>query len=265
MNTSLPNKASEKKLAVLFIVRYPGWAVFFAFISMALFRLPLWLSRNISFWRLLGSGKNGTFDIIPDLKQWAILVIIPEKEVNNLVQLNEIKILENNILGNFITSYISIFCGKVQAILLDPHEGHGLWNGKEVFGALPKSGTGWQGPIAVLTRATIRLSKAKSFWKHVDSVASQMATADGFVTSYGIGEIPFIKQATFSVWQSKQAMQDFAYKLPIHKEVVRKTHQEKWYSEDMFVRFRLLKVWNLPGLEAVVEAGNAANPELSGE
>ncbi len=155
--------------------------------------------------------------------------------------------------------------GKVQAILLEPQEGHGLWNGKEVFGILPKSGTGWQGPIAVLTRATIRLSKAKSFWKHVDSVASQMATAEGFVTSYGIGEIPFIKQATFSVWQSKQSMQDFAYKLPKHKEVVRKTHQQKWYSEDMFVRFRLLKVWNLPGLEAVVAASTAASSDLSGE
>jgi hypothetical protein len=26
-----------------------------------------------------------------------------------------------------------------------------------------------------------------------------------------------------------------------HAEVVKKTHQEKWYSEDMFVRFKPLK------------------------
>ena len=138
--------------------------------------------------------------------------------------------------------------------MLEPKEGHGLWNGKEVFGQLPKHGATWNGPMAVLTRATIRPTKAHSFWKHVDSVANQMATAEGFVTSYGIGEWPLLKQATFSIWQTKGAMYAFAYKMPEHKEVVRKTHQEKWYSEDMFVRFSPVRVWNLPELEAIINS-----------
>ncbi|MDI9364432.1 MAG: hypothetical protein QM541_05745 [Flavobacterium sp.] len=64
-----------------------------------------------------------------------------------------------------------------------------------------------------------------------------MLAAKGFVTSFGIGELPFVKQATFSIWDSKTNMKNFAYNLHQHKEVISKTHKEDWYSEDMFTRF----------------------------
>ena len=96
----------------------------------------------------------------------------------------------------------------------------------------------YDGILAVLTRATIRLNRLPNFWRHVDAVASQMSNADGFIISVGIGEVPWIKQATFSIWQSKEHMKNFAYKMKDHTEVVRKTRQENWYSEDMFVRFK---------------------------
>ena len=32
-------------------------------------------------------------------------------------------------------------------------------------------------------------------------------------------------------------MKNFAYNLHQHKDVIRKTHKENWYSEDMFTRF----------------------------
>jgi len=67
-----------------------------------------------------------------------------------------------------------------------------------------------------------------------------MANAKGLISSLGIGEMPWIKQATFSIWQSKAAMKDFAYQMKEHQEVIRKTRAEKWYSEDMFVRFRII-------------------------
>lgn len=99
----------------------------------------------------------------------------------------------------------------------------------------------YEGPIAILTRATIRLSKLAPFWRNVASVANQMAGAKGFITSVGIGEMPLIKQATFSIWQSKEDMKNFAYQMKEHKEVIVKTRTEKWYSEDMFTRFKIQK------------------------
>jgi heme-degrading monooxygenase HmoA len=240
---------NPKKLALLFVFKYPAWAAFFGMLSMAVFRWPLWRNKQINFWRLMGSGRNGTFDMVPDFTQWAILVVFPETASHFVNETNEFKALTNNVLGKFIAGWIRMFKASGQAILLLPEEGHGLWNGQPVFGQLERKAVDWQGPIAVMTRATIRLSKARQFWRHVNNVAMQMAQAPGFVTSYGIGEAPFLKQATFSIWTSKEAMYEFAYKMPQHKEVIRKTYAEKWYSEDMFTRFRVMKVWNLPQLQ----------------
>jgi hypothetical protein len=240
---------ASKRIAVLFVFRYPAWAAFFGMLSMAVFRLPLWLNRRLNFWRLMGSGRNGTFDIVPDFRQWAILAVYPASLHQTVSETDDLKTLINNILGRFIATWVSLFKAEGHAMLLSPEEGHGLWNGQPVFGELERKAADWDGPIAVMTRATIRLSRAKQFWRHVNAVASQMAAAPGFITSYGIGEVPFIKQATFSIWTSKAAMQEFAYKMPQHKEVIRKTYAENWYSEDMFTRFRILKVWNLPELE----------------
>ena len=123
--------------------------------------------------------------------------------------------------------------------MLEAIEGHGSWDGKQCFGELPKQ-TDYEGLIAVLTRATIRFKSLRRFWKNIDKVASQMAVADGYITSLGIGEVPFIKQATFSIWESKAHMKQFAYQAHDHAEVIRKTRKEDWYSEDMFVRFKIL-------------------------
>ena len=226
----------------LLITRYPRWAVPFAFFSMAIFRLPLWLNRKISFWRLMGSGKNGGFDLHPDFRQWAILIV--QDPLSNESLTTPAHSTHTNAFGltpsSFINSWIKFFKVKTTCFILEPIEGFGLWEGKEVFGKLPKQ-TSYEGKIAVLTRATIRFTKLKSFWKNVPVVNSKMKDAQGLLTSYGIGEWPFFKQATFSIWESKAAMKNFAYKMQEHKEVVRKTTSEGWYKEEMFVRFKVLE------------------------
>jgi len=237
----------------LTMIRYPKWAIPFGFLSMAIFRLPLWLDKKISFWRLMGSGRNGGFALRPDLRQWAILVVQNSANSQRGQPHEPLEQLQNDShhhpgfvdtvhgLPPFINRWIKIFNGSTTSYLLEPIEGHGFWNGKEVFGKLVKQ-SGYDGRMAVLTRATIRLSKLKSFWKHVPAINDKMGSAAGLEKSYGIGEIPLIKQATFSIWESKEAMKQFAYQMQSHKEVVRKTHADKWYREEMFVRFKVLKI-----------------------
>ncbi len=230
----------------LTIVRYPkyiGWA---GFLSMAVFHFPLFLNKKISFYKLMGCGKNGTFDKTPDWRQWAVLAVNrPEAESEEASCKNQELKTQNSKLEtqnsklqipNFLQKWFKFFHAEVLTIILQPIEGHGTWDGKKVFGNLPKQ-TDYEGLIAILTRATIRLTKLKHFWANVNAVASQMLGAKGFVTSFGIGEVPFIKQATFSIWDSKTYMKNFAYNLHQHKDVIRKTHKENWYSEDMFTRF----------------------------
>ena len=99
------------------------------------------------------------------------------------------------------------------------------------------------GLTAVLTRATIRANKLTAFWSNVAGAASAMSGAEGFVTSIGVGEVPWIKQATFSVWKSKALMKQFAYKTNDHADVIKKTRKENWYKEEMFTRFKVLATY----------------------
>jgi heme-degrading monooxygenase HmoA len=215
----------------LTIIKYPNRFIPFAFFAMALHRLPLWRHKNISFYKLMGTGKNGTFDKRPDFNQWAIMAAhVLEISDNNI----------ENLYGKFIAKWFRIFKCETKIYLLDPIEGHGTWDNKKPFGVLPAK-SDYEGKIAVLTRATIKLNKLKYFWQNVAPVAEKMNTAKGFLISYGVGEIPWIKQATFSIWESKEDMKNFAYGMKEHAEVIKKTRQQKWYSEDMFTRFKVVE------------------------
>lgn len=222
-------------LATLTIIRYRYWGIPFGFLSMALFHFPLFFNKNITFYKLMGSGKNGTFDKEPDLKQWAILAVFNEDDAGNFKTRNT-----KELYGRFVNFWLRLFKCEVCTFYLEPIEGHGFWDKKQAFGSF-KNKQEYHGPIAILTRATIRLNRLSYFWRHVAPVAAQMTIAKGFVTSFGIGEIPWIKQATFSIWKSREDMKAFAYGMKEHVEVIKKTRQQKWYSEDMFVRFKILQ------------------------
>jgi hypothetical protein len=221
----------------LTIIRYPKRFIYFALLAMAVHRFPFWLNKNTSFFKLLGCGKNGTFDIHPDWQQWGIFAV--SKQSLDITGIKD-KDLITKLYGSLIGKWLSFFKCETWTIFLEPTEGHGSWDGKHPFGPLVKNSV-HDGPVAILTRATIRLSKLKAFWQNVAGVAVQMGAAGGFITSIGIGELPFIKQATFSIWQSREAMKQFAYQTHQHAEVIKKTRKENWYSEDLFVRFKPLK------------------------
>src|SRR4051794_13563161 len=109
---------------------------------MALFRLPLLFNKKIRFRKLLGCGKNGTFDIHPDWRQWGILTVSSFK-----FPVEQIQITKNNdksqtlnyklLYGAFISLWWKFFRCEVYTIVLQPIEGFGTWDGKQVFGALP--------------------------------------------------------------------------------------------------------------------------------
>lgn len=227
-------------ISTLTIVRYPQWMGWAGFLSMAIFRLPLSFNPSVSFWKLMGCGKNGSFDKIPDLRQWAILTVTKKAALDSGISTVELSPDFQNtktLYGKFIAGWWKLFGCETWTLLLEPLEGHGFWDGKQPFGQLPKT-SDYEGPVGILTRATIRLSKLSRFWSNVTAVANRMAGAKGFIGSVGIGEIPWIKQATFSLWESKDSMKLFAYQMQEHAAVINKTRKENWYSEEMFIRFK---------------------------
>jgi len=181
----------------------------------------------------MGSGKNGTFDIHPDFNQWAIMVFWRE---NNPIAEEKLLQQYNILLGKFITEWLKIFNTKISIFHLEPYSGHGTWDGENFINQEIRKADP-EGKIGVLTRATIRLSRLLEFWKAVPGTAENLEKNKGVLYSIGIGEIPFVKQATFSIWESAEDMKNFAYKKNAHKEVIRNTKRQGWYSEEMFLRF----------------------------
>ena len=231
----------NKMTVTLTMLRYRKRFIPFALLSMMLFRFPFWVNKSCSFWKLMGSGQNGAFDKTPDWQQWGILAV---HRIDFAVQAPAIintgnKGLYKDLYGSFIAKWIHFLGCETWTVFLEPIESHGSWDGKKVFGELPVK-TNYGGKIAVLTRATIRLSRLKDFWRNVEPVAGQMANTKGLLLSLGIGEMPLVKQATFSIWETKEDMKQFAYQKKEHTAVIEKTRSEKWYNEDMFTRFKII-------------------------
>jgi len=203
---------------------------------MAIFHVPLFLNKRILFYKLLGTGKNGTFDIHPDFNQWALLFFYKSESDVHFKSQEDIQTLS----GTFIWRWWKWFGVKTKIIHLQPYTALGTWD-KHPLIEPHQIEKDPGGQIAILTRATIRLSRLTAFWKSVPPTAKDMDKNPGFIYSIGIGEVPFVKQATLSIWESLDHMKRFAYQKSEHQEVIRRTRKEKWYSEEMFMRFKLVE------------------------
>ncbi len=200
----------------------------FALLAMALHRVYMRAQKGCTFWRLLGSGRNGTFSLNPDWQQWGLLAVWDSRDD-----------FDKFYRSSRIVRWWDRFAMERWTVLCTPLQSHGKWDGREPFGKV--NGAIPDGPVAVLTRATIRFNRLKNFWRHVDETSALMGRSPGYIMSLGIGEMPFYRQATFSVWQSMDDMKHFAYGSKEHAEVIRKTRKENWYSEELFARFGLLE------------------------
>ncbi|MCW3111433.1 MAG: spheroidene monooxygenase, partial [Segetibacter sp.] len=139
--------------ATLTIVRYPKWLAWAGFLSMACFRLPFLFNKKATFYKLLGCGKNGTFDKVPDVRQWGVLMVTSSLEE---IGINNEGMDYAILYGSFISNWWKFFKCSIWTLVLQPIEGHGTWDSREAFGSLPRNST-YDGMIAVLTRATIRI------------------------------------------------------------------------------------------------------------
>ena len=226
-------------ICVVSVIKYPKYLGFFGVLSMAIFHFPLFFNKKISFYKLMGTGKNGSFDIHPDWNQWAMLIILNDE---SWISNEQNKKLDPKIInGTFINFYLNLFKCKTKTIILKPLVSHGTWDNQFCFGKPSNQNISSTQKIAVLTRATIRLNRLKNFWQNVPKVNEKMSENKGLMYSIGMGEIPFIKQATLSIWQDEASMKNFAYQQKEHVAVIQKTRKENWYSEEMFTRFKVIE------------------------
>ena len=95
------------------------------------------------------------------------------------------------------------------------------------------------GPVAALTRAAIKPARMRAFWRHSPPAEASLADASGCRLAVGLGEAPLLRQATFSLWDSAQAMDAYA-RQGAHQQAIRASWAGGYFSEWMFVRFRVV-------------------------
>jgi spheroidene monooxygenase len=92
------------------------------------------------------------------------------------------------------------------------------------------------GPVAALTRASIRPSRARAFWKWSPPSEASLARSEGCELAVGLGEAPVLRQATFSLWRDQADMDAYA-RSGAHLSAIKAFHGGDFCSESMFVRF----------------------------
>lgn len=200
------------------------------FVAMATAGRRLKKISGLHFHKMMGAGEGIGFSARPDFGRYALLGTWESRE-------DAERFLKDS---TFIADYRAR-ASRLQTWFLRPERSHGSWDGSDPFADAVRPQVVESEPVAVMTRATINLSRARRFWKMVAPVSAELEVAEGLISSIGVGEAPWIRQATFSVWESEEAMKRFAYGAPRHREVIARTRREGWYSEDLFVRFAILE------------------------
>jgi len=225
-------------LTTLSLIRYQNLPnQWWAFTQMGLAPGKLAKTQGLQFGRLMGSGGENGFSIRPNFRVYAWLGCWESKSAANAF-------FDHNSWWQKAKERSQ----EQMTFFLQPTLAHGQWEGQNPFGEPANYDP--QKPTAVLTRATIRTRKLPEFWRWVPKTSASVYDHPDRLLSVGVGEYPIFMQATFSLWRSGKAMQEFAYQSKYHKEVVRLTRERGWYKEELFVRFAVLETagsWeNLP-------------------
>ncbi|HUS14582.1 MAG TPA: spheroidene monooxygenase [Chloroflexia bacterium] len=212
----------------LTVFTFAGVHRVWAFGQMALARPLLWRVPGLRFHQLMGAGQGLGFTLAPDWNRYALLAVWDDQAAAR-------RFLARSAFMRRYRQHAT----RSTSVLLRTIQAHGSWGGRNPFmpaGVSPDPAA----PVAVLTRATIRLSRLRAFWSQVGPVSAELASAPGLRASIGVGEAPFVRQATFSVWDNAAAVRAFAYAGPLHRATIRRTRDEAWYRESLFARFAVL-------------------------
>ncbi|MFD0798295.1 DUF3291 domain-containing protein [Maribacter chungangensis] len=223
------------QVTTLTFFRYGSLAAkVWAFGMMQFAHRPLAKEKGLLHYKLMGSGKDG-FDPFADWSVYALLQVWESEEAAN--RFFDTSPLYARYVAKTVQQW-TLFLRSIKA--------KGTWAGVNPF--VPSTVINENNPyIAVITRATIKPRMLRTFWKHVPASQAPLKDNKGLLFTKGIGEVPFLQMATFSLWKDTESLMDFAYKSRAHTNAIKKTRTLDWYSEELFSRFepyRTLGTWD---------------------
>ena len=183
---------------------------------------------GLTFYRLMGSGKGRGFNPLPDWSVYCLLQVWESAEAAHIF------FTSSNLMKQYNKHTKELFTLYMRNI-----SAGGTWSGKNPF----EKGADLDPnlPIAVITRATIKWNWLFRFWKYVPTSQEALDGNEGLIYTKGVGEIPIVQMATFSLWKDFKSVKQFAYNSTQHQEAIRKTRKNEWYKEELFSRFQPYK------------------------
>jgi spheroidene monooxygenase len=182
---------------------------------------------GLRFGKVLGSGHEGGFGLKPSAsRQGLFLVFNSAGEARRFIDGSSLLHAYRARAREFLTLRLAAYSVR------------GSWSGTRIE---PSATAPTAGPIAALTRASIRPRAAARFWRHAPPSQAGLESARGCLLAVGLGEAPLLRQATFSLWESATSMDAYARTGP-HLAAIRASTSEGYFSESMFVRFVPLEI-----------------------
>ena len=236
----------SQQITTITFFRYENLsAKLWAFQMMQFAHPPLQKIVGQSFYKLMGSGKDLGFNPWPD---WSVYSLI--------------QIWENEQAANHFFQHADLIkkyqnhASEIWTLYMRNIKAHGAWSGANPFAVSSELDPEVR-PIAVITRATIKISKLPQFWSYVPTSEKPLENNEDLIYTKGIGEAPIFQMATFSLWRNIDAVKKFAYQSREHQEAIKKTRKINWYKEELFARFQPYKSigqWSSIDLKSLFKA-----------
>lgn len=179
---------------------------------------------ELQMYRLLGTGGGDGYSFWPNFRRYAILCVWEDLDAWHR---------ERGVLQEHQQHSVG-----EQTFFMSVWKAHGTWHGFDNFNPESRNDGDEQRahqPVAMLTRARVNTHFLTRFWKHTPRVSRQHVQSPGVMFTQGIGELPWVEQATFSIWKSHANMVQFAAS-GAHAKAMRETIQKKGFGENLFAK-----------------------------
>ena len=221
----------NKQIVAISFFRFEGvFQKLWAFSQMGFARKKLKKIKQISFFKLFGSGIGEGFTPYPNTSVYAILSVW-----NNLGEA-ENNIEEREIYENYRTHSI-----ENCTVFLSPISSKCYWDKTNPFKPNKNEFKKKDHMLAALTRATIKPKIMLKFWSKVPAISKVIGNDKNVLFKMGLGEIPWFHQVTFSIWPNAKTMADFARKDGPHAKAIKSVREGNWFSEELYARFEVKK------------------------
>ena len=216
---------TQTPIVTISFFRFQRWpARLWALYMMGRARFSLPKIPGIGFWKLCGSGTGEGFTPLPNTAVYAILATWPDEETAR-AQITHAPLFD----------LYRDHAAEDWTVILETASARGVWSGK----AFSPTGKPISGPLAALTRATVKPSVAMKFWNRVPDISRMIGADRNVAFKIGIGEVPLLHQVTFSIWPNTRAMAAFARENGPHAAAIRAVRDGNWFSEELYARFAI--------------------------